>query len=72
MEVQTKKSKSHSKKYRQNLQTAKSKIKEAEESMKKMDQEVKEFHSHMQAEVAQLMLTLTSGSNVLDQTKKDE
>jgi hypothetical protein len=64
--------KSHSKKYHQNLSNARSKIKEAEDSMKKMDQEVKDFHSHMQAEVAQLMLTLTSGANSIDQTKKDE
>jgi uncharacterized protein YukE len=46
MEVQSShsKSKSHSKKYVKNLQSAKSKIREAEDSMKKMDQEVKEFH----------------------------
>jgi|APSaa5957512535_1039671.scaffolds.fasta_scaffold215418_1 hypothetical protein len=40
--------KKHSKKYFQRVESAKKTIKEAEESMKKMDSEVKDFHNHMQ------------------------
>lgn len=41
------KGKKHSKKYYADIDKAKNQIKLAEQGMKKMDSEVKDFHNHM-------------------------
>jgi hypothetical protein len=64
--------KKHSKKYYDAIARAKSQIKLAEEGMKMMDKEVKEFHNHMATSMASLMKTFNEGFNQLDQAKKDE
>lgn len=58
--------KKHSKKYQENIDKAKKRIKTAEEGMKKMDKEVKDFHNHMATSMAQLMQTFTEGFTALD------
>ena len=40
--------------------------------MKKMDQEVKDFHSHMAQSMSQLMGSFNAGFAALDKAKKDE
>lgn len=54
MEIQKKK---HSKQYFKKIEAAKKTIKEAEDNMKKMDSEVKDFHNHMQSSMQKLMAT---------------
>jgi predicted nucleic acid-binding Zn-ribbon protein len=54
MEVSKKK---HSKQYLKKIDAAKKTIKEAEDNMKKMDSEVKDFHNHMQSSMQKLMAT---------------
>lgn len=49
------KEKTHSKKFLKDIAKAKDTIKEAEDNMKKMDSEVKEFHKHMALSMSKLM-----------------
>jgi hypothetical protein len=49
--------KQHSKKFLKDIAAAKGTIKEAEDNMKKMDMEVKEFHKHMALSMSKLMQT---------------
>ena len=51
------KEKKHSKKFLKDIAKAKETIKEAEDNMKNMDQEVKEFHKHMALSMSKLMQT---------------
>ena len=53
--------KKHSEKYTKNMEAAKRQIKQAEDEMKKIDQEVKEFHTHMSNSMAKLMKTFNDG-----------
>lgn len=53
--------KKHSKRYMADIEKAKKQIKEAEEGMKKMDVEVKEFHNHMAKSMQNLMKAFTEG-----------
>jgi len=70
--MQTQGYKKHSKAYYKNIEAAKLQIKNAEEDMKKMDMEVKEFHSHMANSMAKLMKSFTDGFAALDKAKQDE
>jgi len=70
--MQTGQKKKHSKAYYKNIDTAKLQIKNAEEDMKKMDQEVKEFHSHMANSMSKLMKSFTDGFAALDKAKQDD
>lgn len=47
--------KKHTKKYYEDIDKARNQIKTAETSMKKMDEEVKEFHNHMATSMSGLM-----------------
>lgn len=67
-----KEKKQHSKKFLNDIANAKNTIKEAEDNMKKMDSEVKDFHKHMALSMSKLMQTFQSGFSALDQAKKDE
>jgi hypothetical protein len=70
--MQTQGHKKHSKSYYKNIESAKLQIKTAEEDMKKMETEVKEFHSHMANSMAKLMKSFTDGFTALDKAKQDE
>ena len=64
--------KKHSKKYYKEIEQARSQIKNAESGMKKMDQEVKDFHVHMTKSMSQLMSAFNDGFGALERAKKDE
>lgn len=64
--------KTHSKKYLKDIESARNQIKTAESGMKKMDQEVKDFHNHMQKSMATLMAAFNEGFGALEKAKKDE
>jgi len=49
--------KKHSKTFLKDIAAAKNTIKEAEDNMKKMDSEVKDFHKHMALSMSKLMQT---------------
>lgn len=68
----TVKKKKHSKKYYQDIEKAKKQIKVAEQGMKKMDNEVKEFHNHMANSMSGLMKAFNDGFSALDKAKKEE
>jgi hypothetical protein len=70
--MSTHQKKQHSAKYHENVEDAKAQIKSAEEGMKKMDQEVKEFHTHMSNSMSKLMKTFTDGFAALDKAKQDD
>lgn len=44
----------------------------AEEGMKTMDAEVKEFHNHMASSMQNLMKAFTEGFQALDKAKQDD
>jgi hypothetical protein len=64
--------KKHTKKYYDDIKKAKDQIKVAEEGMKKMDSEVKEFHNHMANSMSGLMKAFNDGFAALDKAKKEE
>lgn len=55
--MEVSKKKQHSKQFFKKIEAAKKTIKEAEDNMKKMDSEVKDFHNHMQSSMQKLMAT---------------
>jgi 1,4-alpha-glucan branching enzyme len=71
MTVKSKKKK-HTKKYYEDIQKAKDQIKVAEQGMKQMDQEVKDFHNHMANSMSGLMKAFNDGFAALDKAKKEE
>ena len=64
--------KKHSKKYQEDIEHAKKQIMAAEEGMKSMDAEVKEFHNHMASSMQNLMKAFTEGFQALDKAKQDD
>lgn len=68
----TVKKKKHTKKYYEDIQKAKNQIKVAEQGMKKMDSEVKDFHNHMANSMSGLMKAFNDGFTALDKAKKEE
>lgn len=47
-------------------------IQQAEENMKRMDAEEREFHAHMAKSMHELMQTFSSGYSALEHAKQDE
>jgi hypothetical protein len=64
--------KKHSKKYFEDIKKAKNQIKVAEQGMKLMDTEVKDFHNHMANSMSGLMKAFNDGFTALDKAKKEE
>jgi len=62
----------HSASFLNEIESAKLQIKNAEESMKKMDQEVKDFHNHMSSQMQTLMGSFSVGFAALEKAKKEE
>ena len=72
MTIKKKGKKKHTKKYYEDIQNAKNQIKVAEQGMKSMDSEVKEFHNHMAESMSGLMKAFNDGFAALDKAKKEE
>ena len=72
MKIKKGKKKKHTKKYYEDIQNAKNQIKVAEQGMKSMDSEVKEFHNHMAESMSGLMKAFNDGFAALDKAKKEE
>ena len=62
----------HSQKYYEDIDSARRQIQNAEENMKRMDAEEREFHAHMAKSMRELMQTFSSGYSALERAKSDE
>ena len=62
----------HSSKYSEDIDSARHQIQNAEENMKRMDAEEREFHAHMAQAMRELMATFSTGYQALEHAKTDE